>query len=108
DTVERPDANRDVDVARRPALHPRVTSPSHPDPLAVVDPGGHLELERRVLDRAPVAAAALAGRLDDRPGAVAARTGSRADHLSEDRPRDLLDAADARARRARDRRGAGG
>src|SRR5207302_4290788 len=58
-------------------------------------------------DDAPGAVAALAGPLDDRAGAVAARTAVRADELAERAARDLPDVAGPLARRARDRLRAG-
>src|SRR4029079_16389329 len=69
--------------------------------------------QRHVLERPAVALAALARRLDQAAGAVAARAASRTHDLAEDRAGDLLDASRAAAagtgdwRRARRPAGAG-
>ena len=77
---------------------------SDADPLAVVDPRRHVELERDVLEDPAVALAPLTRRLDDAARAVAARAGARPDDLPEHRARDLLHDARAAAARAGDRR----
>ena len=94
----------DVDVPGRAAQRARVPRAAHPDPLPVVDPGRHVELQRHVLERPAVALAALARRLDQAAGAVAARAGSRPHDLAEDRAGDLLDDSRAAAARAGDGR----
>ena len=97
-------AHGDVDVAGRAAERARVTVAADADPLTVVDPRRDLEIERDVLEDPAVSLASWARRLDDPAGAVAARAGPGTDHLSENRPRHLLDATRAGARRAGDRR----
>ena len=102
----RRDVHIDVRVAGDAAARPAWPGPRMPDPLAVVDPGRDLDVELLRLDRAPVAVAGGAGRLDDGAGAEAGRAGLRAHELAEDAARDLLQLATARAGRARDALGA--
>src|SRR5262249_8643562 len=84
------DAHLHVGIAGPAAEHAGVPLARDPDPLAVVDSRGHLDLERLLLERAPVAVARLARLLDAPAAAVAVRAGRLADELAENAPGDLL------------------
>ena len=81
------DVHEHVQITRAPAERTGVTFARETDPLAVVDPGGNLDLERPLLERPPGAVARLARMLDDAAGAAALRAGRRADELAEDAAR---------------------
>ena len=72
-----------------------------PDPLAVVDPRGDLDLETPLLEHAAGAVARRARLLDPAPRARAGGARLRAHELAEDAARHLLQAAGAAAGRAR-------
>ena len=68
----RPDADLDEEVAGRAAERARVPFAAHADPLAVVDAGGNVDVERALVQRSPDAVAGRARRLDDAAEALAA------------------------------------
>ena len=93
----RRDVHLDVGVAGGPPPAPAWPAPRKPDPLAVVDPGRDLDLER------PLARAcgrrrrsSVHGVSTTLAGAGAGRAGLRAHELAEDAARDLLQPARAR------------
>src|SRR5688500_13536304 len=76
------DVHLDIGVAWKAAACPGVTGAADPDPLAVVDSSGDLDLELGLLERAALAVAARARRLDDAARAGARRAGLGADELA--------------------------
>src|SRR5439155_12267493 len=105
EAVVGPHAHLDEGIAGMATGDTGVPLPLDANPLAVVDPGGDLDVERPLLDEPPLSVAALAWRLDDHPGAAAARAAGCAHELTEHALRDLLDPAGPAACQVRDRRG---
>ena len=100
------DADLDVEVSGRGAGLAGMARARDPHPLAVLDPGGNVDLVG-ALRRAPAAAAALAARrLGHAPLAAAGVAAHRADHLAERRPGHLAQLAGAVAALAGADRGA--
>src|SRR5262249_56990424 len=100
-----------VDVAGPRAGRAGMTFSRDPNLLAVVDSRGDLDIERALLEPAPLAIAARARLFDPLSGAPAGRTRLRADELTEGATRDPLRPSRASAGladdRARSRCGAG-
>src|SRR5262249_29222146 len=97
EALVRPDADRDVEVARAAAERARVALAGESDALPVVDPGGHVHVERALLERPSGAGARLARMVDLAARTLALGTARRADELAEQAPRHLLETPAAAA-----------
>ena len=73
----------DVQVAGRATARPDRATTGQPQGRTVVDTGRHVDVERALLDDAPLAAARRARHHDDLAHAAAARARARGDHLAE-------------------------
>ena len=97
-----------VQVARGSATRSRLTLAGEADLMPLVDAGGDRDAQLLSLLNAPVAATGLAGSVHHTPLAVAAGAFGDVHHLSENRLAHGPDLAAPAARRARNRRAAGG
>src|SRR6185503_16788853 len=99
------DMDRDIQAAGRPAARPDLPLVRQADLVALVDARRDRDAQRPAPLRPPVAAARVAGQLDDPALAPAAWTGGDVDHLPEHRLADRPHLAATAALRARDRLG---